>query len=65
DSQAKKIIELCGYDLSIYVSKNVENPSKNKEITPSSHLDKVHSKIMMNFYLRRAKCGLKELTFNE
>ncbi|MED4320934.1 IS1634 family transposase, partial [Weizmannia sp. CD-2023] len=25
DSQAKKIIELCGYDLSIYVSKNVEN----------------------------------------
>ncbi|KIO65925.1 hypothetical protein B4166_2648 [Caldibacillus thermoamylovorans] len=47
------------------MSKNVENPSKNKEITPSSHLDKVHSKIMMNFYLRRAKCGLKELTFNE
>ncbi|RCS34134.1 IS4 family transposase, partial [Heyndrickxia coagulans] len=25
DSQAKKIIELCGYDVSIYVSKNVEN----------------------------------------
>ncbi len=28
DSQAKKIIELCGYDLSIYVSKNVENQGK-------------------------------------
>ncbi|RCS34369.1 IS1634 family transposase [Heyndrickxia coagulans] len=28
DSQAKKIIELCGYDLSIYASKNVENQGK-------------------------------------